>query len=96
LQKRVEGIVAVAFVSFLFRAIFMCMFAYSYVSVERRLGCDLCGDCQTDAIIMLFWFGYNPQVLILARTICSPVALMLELSAITGRREKEFLFLKLC
>jgi hypothetical protein len=95
LRKRVEGIIAVVFISFFFRAIFMCLYAYSYVGVDRRAECDICGECQSDATIMHIWFDYNPQVLLLARMICSPVALVLVLSAMIGQREKELLFVKL-
>ena len=95
LQKRVEGIIAVVFISFVFRAIFMCLYAYTYVGVDRRPECGLCGQCQSDVTIMHVWFDYNPQALLLIRMICSPVALVLVLSAMIGQREKELLFLKL-
>jgi len=43
---------------------------------------------------MHVWFDCNPQVQILARALSSPVALLLALSAMMGKRERELLLSK--
>jgi hypothetical protein len=94
MQRRVECVVVVVFLTFVFRATFACMHAYSFVGIERREDCDQCGDCQSLAFIMHVWFDCNPQVQILAGVLSSPVALLLALSTMMGQQEQELLLTK--
>ena len=94
LKMRVECIMVVVFLTFIFRAVFSCMYAYSFVGIVRRRECDLCGECQSLVVIVHIWFDCNPQVQIIARILSGPVALMLALSTMMGQKEKEFLWLK--
>ena len=91
---RVECIMVVVFLTFIFRAVFSCMYAYSFVDVDRRQECDLCGECQSLVLIVHIWFDCNPQVQIIARILSGPVALMLVLSTMMGQKEKELLWIR--
>jgi hypothetical protein len=94
MRMRVLWIVVVVFLTFVFRAVFSCMYAYSFVGVVRRQECDHCGECQSLVTIVHVWFDCNPQVQIIARIVSGPVALTLVLSTTIGAREKELLFEK--
>ena len=92
MQRRVECVVVVVFLTFVFRATCACMYAYSFVGVARRQECDQCGECQSLVTIVHIWFDCNPQVQIIARILSGPAALTLVLSTMMGQREKELLF----
>jgi hypothetical protein len=92
MRMRVECIMGVVFLTFVFRAVFSCMYAYSFVGVVRRQECDQCGECQSLVTIVHIWFDCNPQVQIIARILSGPAALTLVLSTMMGQREKELLF----
>jgi hypothetical protein len=94
MKLRVESIMVVVFLTFIFRAVFSCMYAYSFVDVDRRQECDLCGECQSLVLIVHIWFDCNPQVQIIARILSGPVALMLVLSTMMGQKEKELLWMR--
>jgi hypothetical protein len=94
MKMRVECIMVVVFLTFIFRAVFSCMYAYSFVDVDRRQECDLCGECQSLVLIVHIWFDCNPQVQIIARILSGPVALMLVLSTMMGQKEKELLWIR--
>jgi hypothetical protein len=91
MKMRVEAIVVVVFLTFVFNAVFSCMYAYSFVGVIRRQECDQCGECQSLVTVVHIWFDCNPQVQIIARLLSGPVALTLGMLTMMGQQEKELL-----
>ena len=92
IQRRVERTVVVVFSTFLFAAIYACMWAFCFSAFNLQPECGMCGECQDVATVMSMWFVFNPEVHMMASLTSAPVALLLALHGMVGQRERETLF----
>jgi hypothetical protein len=79
---RVEAILCIMLLAYLFRAVFEIVYAFSFVNVERREACGTCDDCQPRATVISTWLERNPQIQITAYIAAGPLALSLALYGI--------------
>ena len=92
MQRRVERTVVVVFLTFLFEAIYACMYALSFAASDLKTECGMCGECQNVPTVMSKWFVFNPEVRMIASLASAPAAMLLALYGMVGQRERETLF----
>ena len=92
MQRRVERTVVVVFLTFLFQAVYACMWAFSYSASNLQTECGQCEECQDVPTVMSTWFVFNPEVRQMASLTSAPAALLLALYGMVGQRERETLF----
>ena len=92
MQRRVERTVVVVFLTFLFAAIYACMWAFCFSGFNLLPECGECGECQNVATVMSMWFMFNPEVRMLASFASAPAALLLAMYGMIGRHERHTLF----
>ena len=91
MQSRVERTVVVVFLTFLFEAIYACMWAFAYSANNLQTQCGQCDECQDLPTVMSTWFVFNPVVRQIASLTSAPAALLLALYGMVGQRERETL-----
>ena len=91
MQSRVERTVVVVFLTFLFEAIYACMWAFAYSANNLQTECGQCDECQDLPTVMSTWFVFNPVVRQIASLTSAPAALLLALYGMVGQRERETL-----
>jgi len=91
MQSRVERTVVVVFLTFLFKAIYACMWAFAYSANNLQPQCGQCDECQDLPTVMYTWFMFNPEVRQIASLTSAPAALLLALYGMVSQRERETL-----
>ncbi len=91
MQRRVERTVVVVFLTFLFQAIYACMWAFAYSANNLQTQCGQCDECQDVPTVMSTWFVFNPAVRQIASFASAPAALLLALYSMVGKPERETL-----
>ena len=81
-RGRIQAILCIMLLAYLFRAVFEIVYAFSFVNVERREACGTCDDCQPRATVISTWLERNPQIQITAYIAAGPLALSLALYGI--------------
>ena len=92
MQSRVERTVVVVFLTFLFEAIYACMYALAFSGDDLQTECGQCDECQDVPTVMYTWFMFNPEVRQIASLTSAPAALLLALYGMVGQRERETMF----
>jgi len=92
MQSRVERTVVVVFLTFLFQAIYACMYAFGFSGFVLKTECGQCDECQNVGTAVSMWFLFNPEVRMMASLASAPSALLLALYGMVGQQERETLF----
>ena len=79
MQSRVERTVVVVFLTFLFQAIYACMYAFGFSGFVLKTECGQCDECQNVGTAVSMWFLFNPEVRMMASLASAPSALLLAL-----------------
>jgi len=91
MQRGVERTVVVVFLTFLFEAIYACMYALAFSGDDLQTECGQCDGCQDLPTVMYTWFMFNPEVRQIASLTSAPAALLLALYGMVGQRERKTL-----
>jgi hypothetical protein len=87
---RIQAILCIMLLAYLFRAVFEIVYASSFVGVDRSEECGSCSDCQPRATVMSTWLELNPQIQITAYIAAGPLALSLALYGIRAGQILQF------